>query len=90
MANEENNVNDAAGMTDDELLEKVEVVINEIRPYLQGDGGDCELLKVEDRVAYVHLTGACHGCPHAMITLKNGIEARVRELVPEILAVESV
>ena len=68
----------------------VEAVVQQLRPFLQSDGGDVELIKVEDNVAYVQLTGACCGCPSAYATLKSGIEARVREAVPQIEAVEMI
>ena len=68
---------------------RVAAVIDELRPYLQADGGDIELLKVEDNVVYVRLVGACHGCPSATITLKMGVERRIREVVPEIVSVET-
>lgn len=69
---------------------KVQAIVDELRPYLQADGGDVELLKVEDNIAYVRLVGACVGCPSSTMTLKRGIEARICEAVPEIEAVEMV
>lgn len=71
------------------MLEKVEEALNSIRPSLQADGGDVELLGVEDGVVRVRLTGACSGCPMATLTLKEGIEQRLKELVPEVKAVEA-
>lgn len=71
------------------MREKVEAVINQIRPMLQMDGGDIELVKVEEccgRVT-VRLKGACHGCPHAAMTMKAGVEARIKQAVPEVTEV---
>ena len=65
-------------------------IIAEVRPYIQEDGGDIELLKVEDNVVYVALTGACVGCPSSMVTLKQGVEVRIREELPQIESVEMV
>jgi Fe-S cluster biogenesis protein NfuA len=68
-----------------DLHERVAQVINGIRPYIQGDGGDIELVGVEeDGTVKVRLTGACSGCPHATMTLKRGVERALREHVPEI------
>jgi Fe-S cluster biogenesis protein NfuA len=71
------------------MIEKVKVALDSIRPALQADGGDVELLGVEDGVVRVRLTGACMGCPMATLTLKEGIEQRLKELVPEVKAVEA-
>ncbi|HEU5360452.1 MAG TPA: NifU family protein [Candidatus Deferrimicrobiaceae bacterium] len=68
----------------------VERVLGRIRPALQADGGDVELVDVEGGVVKVRLTGACGGCPMAGITLKNGIEALLKEEIPSIDRVESV
>jgi Fe-S cluster biogenesis protein NfuA len=72
------------------VKEKVEKVIEEIKPYLQADGGDIELVDVEDNVVKVKLKGACAGCPGAMMTLKFGVERKIKEAVPEIERVEAV
>jgi len=73
------------------MKEKVEAALTEIRPFLQRDGGDVELVDVTaDGVVKVKLTGACGGCPMASMTLKNGIEKRLKEAVPEVKSVESV
>jgi Fe-S cluster biogenesis protein NfuA len=71
------------------MLEKVKAALDSIRPALQADGGDVELLGVEDGIVKVRLTGACSGCPMAALTLKEGIEQRLKELVPEVKAVEA-
>jgi Fe-S cluster biogenesis protein NfuA len=73
------------------MRERVEAVINEIRPMLQADGGDVELVDVSDEgVVKVRLTGACGGCPMSQITLSRGIESRLKEAIPEVSRVESV
>ena len=77
-------------LSDEALMERVAVIIEEVRPYIQSDGGDIELLKVEDSIVYVRLTGACVGCPSSMITLKHGVEARIREELPQVESVEMV
>ena len=72
------------------LKEKVSDALNKIRPLLQRDGGDVELVDVQDNgVVKVRLTGACSGCPMSSMTLKNAIEARLKEEVPEVTSVES-
>ena len=71
--------------------DRVAKVIDEIRPMLQADGGDIELVAVDkDGTVKVRLKGACHGCPHAAMTIKNGVEARLKEAVPEIAGVVAV
>ena len=68
---------------------KVKEVLNKIRPYLQNDGGDLRFVELtDDKVAYVVLQGHCGSCPHAMLTLKQGVEQAVIEELPEIKAVE--
>ena len=71
------------------MREKVEQALGEVRPALQADGGDVELVDVTpDGIVRVRLTGACHGCPMAEMTLRQGIESHLKERVPEITAVE--
>ena len=73
------------------MRERVQEVIDEIRPMLQADGGDVELVDVtDDGVVRVRLTGACGGCPMSQITLSRGIESRLRASIPEVARVESV
>lgn len=72
------------------MREKVEKAINEIRPSLQADGGDVELVGVENSVVKVRLTGACAGCPMSEMTLKHGIESHIKNAIPEIIRVEAV
>lgn len=74
-----------------ELETKVKNVIEQIRPYLQADGGDISFDHLtDDNVVYVHLRGACHSCPMALQTLKNGVEATMQRVLPEIKSVERV
>ena len=81
-------------MTIEEKLEmtaKVQNVIEQIRPYLQSDGGDIQFVDLtEDMIVKVELQGACGCCPHSIMTLKNGVEQAVVKAIPEIVAVESV
>lgn len=72
------------------MKEKVEEIISRIRPSLQADGGDIELVSIEDNVIKVRLKGACGSCPMSQMTLKNGVEAIIRHHLPEIKAVEAV
>ncbi|MBW2260059.1 MAG: NifU family protein [Deltaproteobacteria bacterium] len=72
------------------MKESVQAVIDQIRPMLQRDGGDVELVDVEDGVVKVRLQGACKGCPMSQMTLKNGIEKFVKQQIPEVDRVESV
>ncbi|RDV83658.1 NifU family protein [Ammonifex thiophilus] len=72
------------------MREKVEAALAQIRPYLQRDGGDVELVAVENGVVKVRLKGACGGCPMAMVTLKQGIERILKEAVPEVKEVVAV
>ncbi len=70
---------------------KVEEVINKIRPALQRDGGDVELVEItDDNIVKVRLTGACGTCPMSIMTLKGGIEAVLKQDIPEVKAVEAV
>lgn len=73
------------------LRESVETALDEIRPALRADGGDVELIEVsEDGIVKVRLTGACHGCPMGLQTLKMGIEAHLKQKVPEVSEVLGV
>ena len=73
------------------MKEKIEAALNKIRPMLQRDGGNVELVDVEDDgVVKVRLQGACAGCPMSQMTLKNGIERILKEEIPEVKAVENV
>ena len=72
------------------MKEKVEKALNDVRPALQADGGDVELVDVENGIVKVRLTGACAGCPMSQMTLKQGIENYIKKAIPEILSVEAV
>jgi len=72
------------------MKERVEEIISRIRPALQADGGDIELVSVEDNIVKVRLRGACGTCPMSQMTLKNGVEAIIRQHIPEIKSVEAV
>lgn len=63
--------------------EQLNSVLEKVRPFLQMDGGDIELVAVEDKNALVRLTGACHGCPSAVYTLKLGVEQAIRKEIPD-------
>ncbi len=70
--------------------EQVQAVLDKIRPALQADGGDVELVGVEDGVVKVKLTGACRGCPMSQITLANGVERVLKQELPDVERVEPV
>ncbi len=72
------------------MKEKVEKALETIRPALQADGGNVELVSIEGPVVKVRLQGACGSCPMATVTLKQMIEVRLKEMVPEVGSVESV
>ena len=70
---------------------RVQEVLDQIRPALQSDGGDVELVDVtDDGVVKVQLVGACRGCPMSQLTLANGVERVLKENIPEVVRVESV
>jgi Fe-S cluster biogenesis protein NfuA len=72
------------------MKEKVEKALETIRPALQADGGDIELVAVEGGIVKVRLKGACGSCPMAVMTLKQGVEVRLKAMIPEVKSVESV
>lgn len=73
------------------MREKVEAALEKIRPMLQADGGDVELVEITDNgIVKVKMQGACSGCPMSQMTLKNGIERVVLKEVPQVKGVESV
>ncbi|MEA5109282.1 Fe/S biogenesis protein NfuA [bioreactor metagenome] len=75
----------------EELAIKVKNIIEQIRPYLQADGGDISFVELtEDKVVNVELQGACGSCPFSRMTLKNGVEEAVRKALPEIKSVEAL
>ncbi|MCU0539935.1 MAG: NifU family protein [Desulfobacterales bacterium] len=71
------------------MKEKVQQAIDKIRPLLQKDGGDVELVDVREGVVTVRLTGACRGCPMSQMTLKNGIEKFLKKEIPEVVSVQA-
>lgn len=73
-----------------ETINQIKLVLNRIRPFIQGDGGDVEFVRFEEGIVYVKLLGACVGCASADLTLKEGIEALLLEEVPGVLGVEQV
>ena len=75
-----------------ELIEKrVKNILEQVRPYLQQDGGDVNFVELTDNmVVMVELTGACGSCPYSTMTLKNGIESVMKKSIPEIKSVEQV
>ena len=75
----------------EELTKKIENVIEQIRPYLQQDGGDIEFVEfTDDNVVNVKLLGACGSCPYSTMTLKNGVESAMKKAIPEVKSVEAV
>ena len=72
------------------IEKKVQKALAEIRPQIQADGGDIELVAVENNVVKVRLQGACVGCPMSTLTLKQGVERLIKQKVPEIQSVEAV
>lgn len=75
-----------------ELIEKrVKNILEQVRPYLQQDGGDVNFVELtDDMVVMVELTGACGSCPYSTMTLKNGIESVMKKSIPEIKSVEQI
>jgi len=77
--------------TKEELVQKVENVIEQVRPYLQADGGDINFVELtDDNTVNVELTGACGACPFSTMTLKNGVEATLKRVLPEIKEVVAI
>lgn len=73
------------------LRDRVEEVLDQVRPTLQADGGDITLLDVsDDGIVKVQLTGACGSCPFSTMTLKHGVEARLKDMIPEVKEVLSI
>ena len=78
-------------MSKEEILKSVDKTLEQVRPYLQADGGDIEVVELtDDNILKVRLTGACHGCPFSMQTLKAGVEQAIRRDIPQIKEVVSV
>jgi Fe-S cluster biogenesis protein NfuA len=77
--------------TDNELIQKVLNVLDQVRPYLQADGGDIRFVNItEDKTVNVELTGACGSCAFSTVTLKNGVEATLKRVLPEIKEVVAI
>lgn len=74
-------------VNNEEVIKKINEVINKVRPYLQNDGGDVEFRKFENGVVYVKLVGACSHCPMAIMTLQDGIENALISEIPEVIKV---
>jgi Fe-S cluster biogenesis protein NfuA len=72
------------------MEDKVKEVLDKVRPYLVRDGGNVELVGIDGGTVKVKLVGACAGCPHSQLTLKNGIERILKEEVPEVKEVVAV
>ncbi len=78
-------------MSKEEILKSVANTLDQVRPYLQADGGDIEVVELtDDNILKVRLTGACHGCPFSMQTLKAGVEQAIKRDIPQIKEVVSV
>ncbi|WP_102345014.1 NifU family protein [Bacillus sp. Marseille-P3661] len=77
-------------MSENTMLTQVAEVLDKLRPFLQRDGGDVELVDVEDGIVKLRLMGACGSCPSSTITLKAGIERALLEEVPGVVEVEQV
>ncbi len=75
-------------MAEDDLTARVRSALEHIRPRLQADGGDIEFVAIEDGTVKVRLQGACAGCPFAQVTLRRGVEAYLKDVVPEVVGVE--
>ncbi|MEQ8819834.1 MAG: NifU family protein [Sumerlaeia bacterium] len=76
--------------TIEEQESKARKIIEDLRPYIQADGGDVVYDRLEDAVVYIELQGACVGCASSLMTLKMGIERRICDEIPEIQAVEMI
>lgn len=77
-------------MEEQQMEMQVQEVLDKLRPFLLRDGGDCELVDVEDGIVKLRLLGACGSCPSSTITLKAGIERALLEEVPGVIEVEQV
>ncbi|MCQ2380611.1 MAG: NifU family protein [Victivallaceae bacterium] len=75
---------------EDDLTKRITDRLNELRKYLQADGGDLEIVEIEGKVVRLKLRGACGGCPHATITIKDGLERMLREEIDPEITIERV
>lgn len=74
----------------EQIITKINEVLNKIRPYLQNDGGDVKFEKFENGVVYVSLLGACSNCPMAVMTLQDGVESALVSEIPEVIKVINI
>ena len=87
----ESGAEDDASPGDSDVVQQIKTILRrDIRPVVALDGGDIVFAKYEDHKLYVHMKGSCQGCPSSQATLKDGIEARMKELLPEITEVISI
>lgn len=77
-------------MMEEEQIEKIEEIIERVRPYLNSEGGDIEFIRFENGIVYVRMLGACVGCMQMDDTLKGGIESMIVDEVPGVIGVENV
>lgn len=78
-------------MTKEETIGKINAVIDQIRPYLEADGGSISFVELtDDNIVYVELHGACRSCPMSLMTLKNGVESAIKKAIPQVVSVEAV
>ena len=78
-------------ITDNKILDKIEVALQEIRPFLQDDGGDINFIELTDQwLVKVELVGACSSCNISMMTLKNGVEVAIKRAVPQVKEVVEI
>ena len=78
-------------MTDQSLIEKVEIAIDEIRPYLEADGGDIKVVSIDNKkIVNLELIGSCETCPMSPMTLKAGVEEAIKKQVPEIKGINAI
>ncbi len=71
-------------MTDEQTVQKIESILDTIRPNIQMDGGDIEFIKFQDGIVYIKFHGACVGCPMSVFTLKMGVEEALKEKMPDV------
>jgi len=91
MINDQNKDSNMEQSNHSEMEKKVLNVLDQIRPYLQADGGDIRFINLtDDNVVNVELTGACGSCPYSVITLKNGVETAIKKAIPDIKSVEAI
>ena len=73
-----------------DITRQIQDVLDEIRPALQADGGDVEFIDYNDGIVHVRMQGACGSCPMSLMTLKQGIESRMKSRIPEVQSVEQI